>query len=192
MKTVHRLDAGTSGCLLLAKTASAAKQLATQFQTHQVKKTYLAIVDSGQRGWQHATNGELKAQMRTTPTGVELLSNAAETRRLTAHSSPYDLQANLSVCSARVRSCRQPASQRFLDVSVVERGRSSLLPARAPPRDREEAPATSNGVPSPCVANRGRFQVRLHWPTAAGTSSPQQLSRVLRESAVTMLVTHSC
>lgn len=91
---VHRLDAGTSGCLLLAKTASAAKQLATQFQTHQVKKTYLAIVDSGPGGWPHGTNGDLDAKMRTTSTGVELCSNTADTRKLQVHSSPDDLQAH--------------------------------------------------------------------------------------------------
>jgi RluA family pseudouridine synthase len=41
---VHRLDAGTSGLVLLAKTASTHRELCRQFAQHQVEKTYLALV----------------------------------------------------------------------------------------------------------------------------------------------------
>ncbi|NLX14372.1 MAG: RluA family pseudouridine synthase [Phycisphaerales bacterium] len=41
---VHRLDAGTSGVLLLAKTPEAQRHLAQQFQNRLVQKEYLAIV----------------------------------------------------------------------------------------------------------------------------------------------------
>ncbi|KDO35504.1 hypothetical protein SPRG_00351 [Saprolegnia parasitica CBS 223.65] len=43
-KLVHRLDKGTSGVLLLAKTRLAAAELAEMFRTEQVCKTYLAHV----------------------------------------------------------------------------------------------------------------------------------------------------
>jgi len=41
---VHRLDAGTSGIVVFAKTASAHRELCRQFAQHQVEKTYLALV----------------------------------------------------------------------------------------------------------------------------------------------------
>lgn len=44
---VHRLDKGTSGVLLMALSADAARALATQFEQRQVDKRYLAFV----RGW---------------------------------------------------------------------------------------------------------------------------------------------
>lgn len=40
---VHRLDYGTSGCLLVARTAPAEQYLMSLFKTHHVQKTYLAI-----------------------------------------------------------------------------------------------------------------------------------------------------
>lgn len=44
---VHRLDAGTSGVLLMALNSESASRLAQQFQNRQVHKTYHAVV----RGW---------------------------------------------------------------------------------------------------------------------------------------------
>jgi len=43
VRTVHRLDIGTSGVLLLAKTAAAATALAGQFKQGLVEKRYLAL-----------------------------------------------------------------------------------------------------------------------------------------------------
>ncbi len=44
---VHRLDKGTSGVMLFALDPEAAQNLAGQFERHEVRKTYLAVV----RGW---------------------------------------------------------------------------------------------------------------------------------------------
>ncbi len=44
MRFVHRLDAETSGVIIAAKTAEAARSLGIQFMNGQVKKTYLATV----------------------------------------------------------------------------------------------------------------------------------------------------
>ena len=41
---VHRLDKGTSGIMLLAKTRNAHKKLASAFAGHQIEKEYLAII----------------------------------------------------------------------------------------------------------------------------------------------------
>ena len=42
---VHRLDRGTSGVIVAAKTAEALKYLQRQFAKRQTKKTYIALVD---------------------------------------------------------------------------------------------------------------------------------------------------
>lgn len=42
---VHRLDRGTGGCLIVAKTRPAARSLAASFAARLVRKTYLAVVE---------------------------------------------------------------------------------------------------------------------------------------------------
>lgn len=42
---VHRLDAPTSGCLVLAKTRRAAVNLSEQFASRKVKKVYIALLE---------------------------------------------------------------------------------------------------------------------------------------------------
>ena len=44
LELVHRLDKGTSGCILVAKNARALKFLSDQFKTGKVNKTYHALV----------------------------------------------------------------------------------------------------------------------------------------------------
>lgn len=43
---VHRLDIGTSGCLLIAKTNTMHAELISQFFSRQVQKSYVALVDT--------------------------------------------------------------------------------------------------------------------------------------------------
>ena len=45
LELVHRLDRGTSGCLLVAKKRSALRDLQAQLREHRVEKVYLALVD---------------------------------------------------------------------------------------------------------------------------------------------------
>lgn len=47
---VHRLDRGTSGVLVVARTAAAHRELARQFRAHSVHRVYLAIVAGALRG----------------------------------------------------------------------------------------------------------------------------------------------
>ena len=42
---VHRLDRPVGGVMVFAKTSKAAKRLSEEIRTHQIKKTYLAIVE---------------------------------------------------------------------------------------------------------------------------------------------------
>jgi 23S rRNA pseudouridine955/2504/2580 synthase len=44
LELVHRLDRGTSGCLLIAKTGAARRALMNAFREHQVRKVYQALV----------------------------------------------------------------------------------------------------------------------------------------------------
>lgn len=44
LELVHRLDKGTSGCLLVAKKRSALRHLQDQLRNHQIEKVYLALV----------------------------------------------------------------------------------------------------------------------------------------------------
>eukprot|EP00941_MAST-03F_sp_MAST-3F-sp1_P005043 g5043.t1 len=45
LRTVHRLDKDTSGCLILARTRAVARELSEQFEKHKVKKMYAAQVE---------------------------------------------------------------------------------------------------------------------------------------------------
>lgn len=45
VSVVHRLDRGTSGCLVVATQPEAHRALSMQFEHREVKKTYLALVD---------------------------------------------------------------------------------------------------------------------------------------------------
>ena len=45
LRIVHRLDKETSGLILFAKNVEAQREISRQFETHEIEKTYLAIVE---------------------------------------------------------------------------------------------------------------------------------------------------
>jgi len=57
---VHRLDKETSGLLVVAKTDSAHRKLASDFSRRQVRKTYVALV----HGWLKSGQGTISAPIR--------------------------------------------------------------------------------------------------------------------------------
>ncbi len=59
-RLVHRLDKDTSGVLLLARSAGAARKLGEAFKTRQIKKTYLAVVSPVPE----RDRGEIRAALR--------------------------------------------------------------------------------------------------------------------------------
>jgi tRNA pseudouridine65 synthase len=73
---VHRLDRATSGVLLFALDADAARAIAVQFERHQVDKCYHAIV----RGWTD-TEGVIDSPLREHPDAPEQAART-EYRRL--------------------------------------------------------------------------------------------------------------
>lgn len=66
-RAVHRLDKGTGGLMIVAKTHNSLINLSAQFAAHTIKKTYQAIVV-----------GKLKAPITTTETIVSTLTVEAE------------------------------------------------------------------------------------------------------------------
>jgi UPF0176 protein len=63
LRPVHRLDANTTGVLVLAKSRSTARELSQQFASQQVEKRYLAEV----RGHPRERNFEVRAAVSSTP-----------------------------------------------------------------------------------------------------------------------------
>jgi len=57
---VHRLDTGTSGCILLAKSKTAASELSQQFANRQVQKYYFALIDRKPKKKQGSVIGDMK------------------------------------------------------------------------------------------------------------------------------------
>ncbi|KAJ6569668.1 pseudouridine synthase [Mycena capillaripes] len=60
---VHRLDKGTTGCLVLARSLSGAHDISTQFEKRTVDKTYLALVRGGRESF--SQSGGVGGQIRT-------------------------------------------------------------------------------------------------------------------------------
>ena len=59
LRTVHRLDKSTTGCLVLALTEGVAKSLSQQFQEQSIMKNYLALVDTRTNAFQGKSSGIL-------------------------------------------------------------------------------------------------------------------------------------
>lgn len=63
VQTVHRLDMGTSGIMVVSKTPAATRALGRQFQQRQVDKRYAALV----HGCPAATGGRIETQIDRDP-----------------------------------------------------------------------------------------------------------------------------
>ena len=74
---VHRLDKGTSGLLVAAKSDAAHWGLAGQFKRHEVKKTYLALVYGNPR----ADGGRIEAAVGRHPTDRKKMSTQSRRGR---------------------------------------------------------------------------------------------------------------
>ena len=67
-KVAHRLDMGTSGLLIVAKTDEAYHSLQEQFVKHQVKKKYIALLEvRGERGEVREMSGTISLPLRPDP-----------------------------------------------------------------------------------------------------------------------------
>ena len=79
---VHRLDQDTSGCLLLARHAKAAKRFGAAFESGEVEKTYLGIVE-GELGEEHGTIDIALGKTSTAEAGWRIVPDAAGKRAVT-------------------------------------------------------------------------------------------------------------
>lgn len=61
--TVHRLDKFTSGAIVFARTAEAHRSLNIQFEKHEVKKVYHALVEGRPRWDEHTARHPLRANV---------------------------------------------------------------------------------------------------------------------------------
>ena len=73
---VHRLDAGTSGVLLFARTREAARVLGERFARREVRKLYVALV----RGRPEPPEGEITLALREGPLRSDVTSTGREAR----------------------------------------------------------------------------------------------------------------
>ncbi|KAL4073853.1 pseudouridine synthase [Scleroderma citrinum] len=76
---VHRLDKSTTGALVLAKNLVTARQLAQQFQTRTVGKTYLALVRGGEKSFP-AKFGEIREALETSKEGRVLIGTSCDAK----------------------------------------------------------------------------------------------------------------
>ncbi|KKL02851.1 TIGR01621 family pseudouridine synthase [Rheinheimera mesophila] len=74
---VHRLDKGTSGLLLLAKSSEAAAKLAELFQQQQIQKFYLALTDQKPKKKQGWVKGDMVQARRSAWKLTGALTNPA-------------------------------------------------------------------------------------------------------------------
>ena len=82
---VHRLDKPTSGLLIFAKTSKIAHEFATLFQSHLVKKTYIAISNKKPKKKQ----GLVKGDMEKARGGKWLLTRTSLKPAITRFESEY-------------------------------------------------------------------------------------------------------
>ena len=83
LELVHRLDRGTSGCLLIAKRRSALRDLQSQLRNHAMDKVYLALVDGNwPRGLEHI---DAPLDARSLPSGEKLVRASGEGKRALTH-----------------------------------------------------------------------------------------------------------
>ena len=80
LRIVHRLDKGTSGVLLLAKSFTAQRHLSEQFQRNAIEKEYLALVRGRPTGSEGEINQPLGPHPRS-PRRMAVLSHGGRPAR---------------------------------------------------------------------------------------------------------------
>lgn len=102
---VHRLDAGSSGLLVVARTASAAAALIDQFATHDATRAYLALV------WGHpsAPHGVIDAPIgrsKRDPLRMAVVADGRWARTEYRVLERYDQPADLALLECRLETGR--------------------------------------------------------------------------------------
>ncbi|KAJ6626912.1 pseudouridine synthase [Mycena sp. CBHHK59/15] len=74
---VHRLDKGTTGCFVLARSSNIARELSLQFKTRTVHKTYLALVRGGSKSFPEKT-GQIRTPLKYTGGRASIMQDGFE------------------------------------------------------------------------------------------------------------------
>lgn len=119
MHPVHRLDADTSGLLLVAKHAESNKALSNAFQKKEVEKTYLAIIRSKSGGKVTKKQGWIIGDMKPSRNGSWML----------------------------LRSKANPAITYFKTVSLGDRYRFAMLSPKTGKTHQLRVALKANGTP---------------------------------------------
>lgn len=85
---VHRLDTGTSGCLILAKHKAAAAALGDLFARRKIEKYYFALSDKKPKKKQGLVKGDMQAARRGDRKLVNTTENPAITQYFSASVGP--------------------------------------------------------------------------------------------------------
>ena len=104
LELVHRLDKNTSGCLLLAKKASALKKIQRAFADRTVKKTYLTLVKGRWQGQERWVKAPLKKNLL--PSGERIVRVNAEGKPAATLFKPLERFAEMTLLQALPRTGR--------------------------------------------------------------------------------------
>ncbi|MEM7309918.1 MAG: RluA family pseudouridine synthase [Planctomycetota bacterium] len=174
---VHRLDADTSGVLVLARSAEAGEELVRQFHDREVEKGYLAIV----RGDPRFHSDWIDAPLGRSSRGGDRMAVVPEDEGRAA-STFYEVRERFGV--AALLACRPVTGRTHqirvhlesIDHPVVgdrlytgRRGRRDGLPREAPTPRRQALHAASLALTHPATGERLSFEAPL----------PTDLSRLL-------------
>lgn len=167
---VHRLDADTSGLLVLARTAEAGEELKRQFRQREVEKRYLAIVLGNPRFESDWIESELGRSPRS-PDRVSVMPKGEGKHASTF----YEVRERFTI--ATLLECRLVTGRTHqirvhlesLDYPVVGdklyRGRGgrreTLLPVDAPPLNRQALHAAHLEFTHPTTRERMSFDAPL-------------------------------
>lgn len=99
---VHRLDRGTSGLLVVAKTDAAHRRLARRFAAHDVDRRYWALVD----GVPHPPAATIDAPLSRSTARRTRFTVAAHGRRAVTHYDVEEAHGRAAVITARLETGR--------------------------------------------------------------------------------------
>ncbi|MBF7072460.1 TIGR01621 family pseudouridine synthase [Glaciecola sp. MH2013] len=100
---VHRLDTGTSGCIMLAKSKESASALSQIFAARQIQKYYLALIDKKPKKKQ----GKIVGDMQKSRNGSWKLCQSKQNPALTqffTFSYPVNQMTSLRLCILKPHS----------------------------------------------------------------------------------------
>ncbi len=116
---VHRLDKGTSGLIVVAKTDAAHRKIAQQFAARRVKKTYLALV----HGWMKQKQGTVNA-----PISRDLTRRTRMTTRRSIGSKPGSKRGRPAITHWKVLKQIEGKHGKFSLLEVkIETGRTHQI-----------------------------------------------------------------